>query len=130
MNQQTAQRNQPAQRLQALNESQTLAMARRSREMKAAGIDVINLSIGEPDFDTPDFVKDAGIRAIQQNKTHYPPVPGIPELRAAIAEKFKRDNRITCTPEMVVVSTGAKQSIANVVLSTINPGDEVIIPTP
>ncbi|MFN5305777.1 MAG: pyridoxal phosphate-dependent aminotransferase [Bacteroidota bacterium] len=130
MNQHTAQRNQPAQRLQALNESQTLAMARRSREMKAAGIDVINLSIGEPDFDTPDFVKDAGIRAIQQNKTHYPPVPGIPELRAAIAEKFKRDNHITCTPDMVVVSTGAKQSIANVVLSTINPGDEVIIPTP
>lgn len=130
MNQQTTQRNQPAQRLQALNESQTLAMARRSREMKAAGIDVINLSIGEPDFDTPDFVKDAGILAIQQNKTHYPPVPGIPELRAAIAEKFKRDNLITCTPDMVVVSTGAKQSIANVVLSTINPGDEVIIPTP
>ena len=130
MNHTTSHRNQPAKRLQQLNESQTLAMSRKSREMKAAGIDVINLSIGEPDFNTPEFIKEAGIQAIQNNHTHYPPVPGIPELRNAVARKYTRDNHIPCTPDMVVVSTGAKQSIANVVLSIINPGDEVIIPAP
>jgi aspartate aminotransferase len=119
-----------ADRLNKLAESQTLAMARRSREMKAQGIDVINLSIGEPDFDTPQFVKDAAIKAINENYTHYTPVPGFLELRQAISRKFKRDNNLNYTPDQIVVSTGAKQSIANTVLSLINDGDEVIVPVP
>lgn len=119
-----------ADRLNKLAESQTLAMARRSREMKAQGIDVINLSIGEPDFDTPQFVKDAAIKAINENYTHYTPVPGFLELRQAISRKFKRDNNLNYTPDQIVVSTGAKQSIANTVLSLINEGDEVIVPIP
>jgi aspartate aminotransferase len=119
-----------ADRLNKLAESQTLAMARRSREMKAQGIDVINLSIGEPDFDTPQFVKDAAIKAINENYTHYTPVPGYLELRQAISRKFKRDNNLNYAPDQIVVSTGAKQSIANTVLSLINEGDEVIVPIP
>ncbi len=117
-------------RLNSLSESQTLAMTRKSRELSAKGIDVINLSIGEPDFDTPEEIKNAAKAAIDNNNTHYPPVPGFPELRTAISNKFRRDNNLDYPPEQIVVSTGAKQSIANVVLSLVNPGDEVILPAP
>lgn len=117
-------------RITRLSESQTLAMARRSRELIAQGIDIINLSLGEPDFDTPQYIKDAAKEAIDNNYTHYSPVPGYPDLREAISKKFKRDNDIHYSPEQIVVSTGAKQSIANVVLSLINPGDEVLLPSP
>ena len=117
-------------RLNRLSESATLAMTRKSRELQAQGVDVINLSIGEPDFDTPEVIKEAAIQAIKDNITHYPPVPGFPELRSAISAKLKRDNNLDYTPEQIVVSTGAKQSIANVVLSLVNPGDEVLLPSP
>jgi aspartate aminotransferase len=119
-----------ADRINNLAESQTLAMAKKSRELQAQGKDIISLSIGEPDFDTPDFIKEAAKRAIDNNITRYTPVAGLPELRKAIAEKFKRDNNLTYTSEQIVVSTGAKQSIANVILSMINPGEEVIVPIP
>jgi aspartate aminotransferase len=105
-------------------------MTRRSRELRAKGLDVINLSIGEPDFDTPDFIKQAAIDAIQNNHTHYPPVPGYEDLLQAIADKFKRDNDLDYSLSQIVVSTGAKQSLANLVLSLVNPGDEVILPAP
>jgi aspartate aminotransferase len=105
-------------------------MTRRSRELKAQGFDVINLSIGEPDFNTPEQVKNAAKLAIDQNYTHYPPVPGYPELRQAIALKMKRDNNLDFSPEQIVVSTGAKHSLANVILCLANPGDEVLIPAP
>ena len=117
-------------RILQMSESETLAMTRITRELKAQGIDVINLSIGEPDFNTPEEVKKAAKQAIDENWTHYPPVPGYPELRKAISEKFKRDNNLDYAPEQIVVSTGAKQSIYQVVMSLVNPGDEVIIPTP
>ncbi len=117
-------------RINQLAESETLAMTRRSRELRAKGIDVINLSIGEPDFNTPEHVKTAAKIAIDQNYTHYPPVPGYPELRQAIANKLKRDNQLVYTPEQIVVSTGAKQSLANIILSLVNPGEEVLIPAP
>lgn len=117
-------------RIKMLSESETLAMTRKSRELKAKGFDVINLSIGEPDFNTPEFIKEAAHAAIDQNKTHYPPVPGYPELRQAIAEKLKRDNGLDYTPEQIVVSGGAKHSIANVMLCLVNKGDEVIVPAP
>jgi aspartate aminotransferase len=117
-------------RINNLAESQTLAMTKKSRELQAQGKDIINLSIGEPDFNTPDFIKEAAKQAIDNNITRYTPVPGILELRKAIAEKFKRDNGLTYTYNQVVVSTGAKQSIANIVLSMINPGEEVIVPVP
>ena len=117
-------------RLNRLTESATLAMTRKSRELQAEGVDVINLSIGEPDFDTPEVVKAAAIQAIKDNITHYSPVPGFPELRLAISAKLKRDNNLDYSPEQIVVSTGAKQSIANVVLSLVNPGDEVLLPSP
>jgi aspartate aminotransferase len=113
-----------------LSESETLAMARRTRELKAQGIDVISLCLGEPDYDTPLFIKDAAKKAIDENYTHYPPVAGYPELRDAISLKFKRDNGIDYAADQIVVSTGAKQSIANVILSLINPGDEVLLPSP
>lgn len=113
-----------------LAESQTLAMAKKSRELQAQGKDIISLSIGEPDFDTPQFIKDAAKRAIDNNVTRYTPVAGIQELRKAISEKFKRDNDLNYTAEQIVVSTGAKQSIANIILSLINPGEEVIVPIP
>ncbi len=113
-----------------LAESQTLAMAKKSRELQAQGKDIISLSIGEPDFDTPQFIKDAAKRAIDNNITRYTPVAGIQELRKAISEKFKRDNDLNYTTEQIVVSTGAKQSIANIILSLINPGEEVIVPIP
>jgi aspartate aminotransferase len=117
-------------RINALAESETLAMTRRSRELRAQGFDVINLSIGEPDFDTPEHVKEAAKEAIDQNFSHYPPVPGYPELRQAIAEKLKRDNNLDYTADQIVVSTGAKQSLANAILCLVNPGDEVLIPSP
>jgi aspartate aminotransferase len=116
--------------LQRLSESATIAMARKARELKDQGIDVISLSLGEPDFDTPAAMKQAGIDAIEANDTHYTPVPGTPQVRNAIVKKFKRDNGLEYTPDQVVVSTGAKQSLANVVLSLVDPGDEVILPAP
>ena len=116
--------------LQRLSESATIAMARKARELKNQGIDVISLSLGEPDFDTPAEMKQAGMDAIEANETHYTPVPGTPRIRKAIVEKFKRDNGLDYTMDQVVVSTGAKQSLANVVLSLVNPGDEVILPAP
>lgn len=117
-------------RLNALSVSATLAMTQKSRDLAEQGIDVINLSIGEPDFDTPEFIKEAAIQAINENWTHYPPVPGYPSLRKAISDKFKRENNLDITPDQVVVSTGAKQSLINVLLSIVNPDDEVIIPAP
>ena len=117
-------------RIKGLSESQTIAMNRMSRELKEKGVDVISLSLGEPDFDTPKHIKEAAKKAIDENYTHYPPVAGYPALRKAISEKFKRENNLNYAPEQIVVSTGAKQSIANIVLSLVNPGDEVIIPTP
>jgi len=119
-----------SQRINLLAESETLAMSRVSRELSAKGFDVINLSVGEPDFNTPDNIKAAAIEAINDNFTHYPPVSGIPELRQAICRKFKRDNNLDYKPENIVVSTGAKQSIYNTIMCLINPGDEVIIPCP
>ncbi len=119
-----------APRLSKITESQTLAMARKSRELQAQGKDIISLSLGEPDFDTPDFVKDAAKAAMDNNFTHYPPVAGFQDLREAIAAKFKRDNNIDYKPEQIVVSTGAKQAIANAMLSLVDVGDEVIIPVP
>ena len=117
-------------RLNAMEESATLAMSRISRELKAQGKDIISLSLGEPDFQTPQFIKDAAIVAMDNNFTTYSPVSGYDDLREAIATKFFRDNNLSYKKENIVVSTGAKQSIANVVLSLINPGDEVIIPAP
>jgi aspartate aminotransferase len=119
-----------SERLQAMEESATIAMSRKSRELKAEGKDVISLSLGEPDFFTPQFIKDAAIKAMEDNYTMYTPVPGYDDLREAIALKFKRDNGLTYTKDQIVVSTGAKQSIANVVLSLIGEGDEVIVPAP
>jgi len=119
-----------SERINLLAESETLAMTRRSRELSAQGFDVINLSIGEPDFDTPDHVKEAAKEAIDQNYSHYSPVPGYPELRQAIASKLKRDNGLDYTADQIVVSTGAKQSLANAILCLLNPGDEILIPAP
>jgi aspartate aminotransferase len=116
--------------LEQLTESATLAMARLSRELAQQGHDIVSLSLGEPDFDTPDYIKDAAKKAIDNNITHYPPVNGFLDVRKAIAAKFLRDNGLTYSSEQIVVSTGAKQSIANAVLALINPGDEVIMPSP
>jgi aspartate aminotransferase len=117
-------------RINQLAESETLAMSRISRELRAQGHDVINLSVGEPDFFTPDKVKKAAKKAIDENYSFYPPVNGYVELREAICRKLKRDNNLDYTPEQIVVSTGAKHSIMNSLLCLVNPGDEVIIPTP
>src|SRR3989338_5377135 len=117
-------------RVEAMEESATLAMSKKSRELKAQGKDVISLSLGEPDFFTPQFIKDAAIEWMNQNFTMYTPVPGYEDLRQAIANKFQRDNGIHYDKNQIVVSTGAKQTIANVVMSLINEGDEVIIPAP
>lgn len=119
-----------SQRINNLSESETLAMTRKCRELKALGHHVINLSIGEPDFNTPEFIKEAGKAAIDQNFTHYPPVAGYPELREAICLKLKRDNKLDYKPEQIIVSGGAKHSIANVILSLVDPGDEVLVPVP
>ncbi len=117
-------------RINKLSESETLAMTQKSRELQAQGHDVINLSIGEPDFNTPDTVKDFAKQAIDDNYTHYTPVSGYLDLRQAISNKFKRDNGLDYKPEQIVVSNGAKQSLANVVMSIINPGDEIIVLAP
>lgn len=117
-------------RILNMAESETLAMTAKARELKAQGKDVISLSIGEPDFNTPEVVKEAAKKAIDDNFTHYPPVPGYADLKEAIVTKLKRDNNLDYTPEQIVVSTGAKQSIYQAVQVLINPGDEVIIPTP
>jgi aspartate aminotransferase len=117
-------------RVNRISESQTIAMARKSRELKAKGVDIISLSLGEPDFPTPQIIKDAAKKAIDDNFSYYTHVSGYLELREAICKKFKRDNDLDYTPEQIVVSTGAKQSIANAVLCLVNPEDEVIIPAP
>ena len=113
-----------------MEESATIAMAKKSRELKSQGKDVISLSLGEPDFHTPEFIKAAAVQALKDNFTTYTPVPGYDDLRESISRKFLRDNNLNYSKEQIVVSTGAKQSIANLVLSLINPGDEVIIPAP
>ncbi|WP_198553755.1 pyridoxal phosphate-dependent aminotransferase [Tenacibaculum sp. Bg11-29] len=117
-------------RINSLPVSQTLAMAAKARELKAAGRDIISLSLGEPDFNTPDFIKDAAIEAINQDYNSYTPVDGYVELKEAICVKFKRDNNLTYAPNQIVVSTGAKQSIANIAQVLLNPGDEVLLPAP
>ena len=116
--------------LDRFNEPETLKMAKLGRELRAQGIDIIDLSLGEPDFDTPDHIKEAAIKAIHDNWSHYTPVPGFLDLREAICTKLKRDNNLDYKPENIVASTGAKQSLANVVLALVDDGDEVIIPTP
>lgn len=117
-------------RVNRISESQTIAMARKSRELKAQGIDIISLSLGEPDFSTPQIIKEAAKKAIDDNFSYYTHVSGYVELREAICEKFKRDNHLIYSPDEIVVSTGAKQSIANAVLCLVNEGDEVIVPAP
>jgi aspartate aminotransferase len=117
-------------RLAALSPSETLAMSQKSNELKAQGIDVINLSVGEPDFHTPGFIKEAAKKAIEDNFSFYSPVPGYLSLRNAIAGKLKRENNLDYKPEQIVCSNGAKQSVCNVLLSIIGPGDEVIVPAP
>jgi aspartate aminotransferase len=116
--------------LERLSESATLAMARKSRELKEAGHAVISLSLGEPDFDTPDFIKDAAKEGIDENYTHYMPVNGYADFRESISMKFKRDNNVAYSADQIVVSTGAKQSLANLILAVVNPGDEVLLPAP
>ena len=108
----------------------TIEMTKKSRELQEAGHDIISLSLGEPDFDTPDFIKSSGKRGIDENYSHYMPVPGYLDLRQAISEKFKRDNNLSYQLNEIIVSTGAKQSIANIVLAIVNQGDDVIIPAP
>ncbi len=117
-------------RIQNLSESQTIKMAKLGRELSSKGINVINLSFGEPDFHTPQYIKDAASDAMDKNFTYYTPVSGYPELRKAIAEKLKRENNLDYNFDQIVVSTGAKQSLANAIMCIIDPGDEVIIPTP
>lgn len=117
-------------RILSLEESQTIAMARKSRELIDNGVDVISLSLGEPDFDTPDFIKEAAKKAIDDNFSHYTPVPGLGELRNAISTKFKRDNNLEYAADEIVASTGAKQTLAQLMLAIVNPGDEVIVPAP
>ena len=119
-----------SERVQALAPSATLAMSQKSNELKAQGVDVINLSVGEPDFETPAHIKEAAKRAIDENYTFYTPVPGYMSLRKAVSEKLLKENGVSYAPEQIVVSNGAKQALCNVILATINPGDEVIIPMP
>ena len=122
--------NQVSERLASLSPSQTLAMSQKSNELKAQGIDVINLSVGEPDFNTPDHIKEAAKKAIDDNFSFYSPVPGYMDLRKAICAKLKNENQLDFAPEQIVVSGGAKQSICNAVVSLVNAGDEVIVPAP
>lgn len=117
-------------RLDRFSEPETLKMAKLGRELRAKGLDVIDLSLGEPDFDTPEHIKEAAKKAIDDNWSHYPPVAGYPDLREAVCKKFKRDNNLDYKPENIVVSTGAKQSLANAVLAVVDKDDEVVIPTP
>jgi aspartate aminotransferase len=117
-------------RIKAMAVSATLAMAQKSRELKAKGLDIISLSLGEPDFNTPDYIKEAAKKAIDDNYSKYPPVPGYNDLREAISAKFKRENGLNYSPDQVIVSAGGKHSLINVILSIVNPGDEVIILAP
>ncbi len=117
-------------RIKSLSVSQTLAMAQKSRELKAKGLDIISLSLGEPDFNTPDYIKEAAKKAIDENYTKYPPVPGYNDLREAISKKFREENGLNYTSDQIIVSAGGKHSLINVILSIINPGDEVIILAP
>ena len=119
-----------SERIKSLSVSATLAMAEKSRELKARGIDVINLSLGEPDFNTPDDIKEAAKKAIDDNYSKYPPVPGYADLREAISKKFKEENGLNYTADQIIVSSGGKHSLINVILSLVNPGDEVIILAP
>jgi aspartate aminotransferase len=119
-----------SQRVASLAISQTLAMSQKSRDLQAQGVDVINLSVGEPDFNTPKHIKDAAIKAIHDNYSHYSPVPGYPELLKAISNKLKRENNLEYGTDQIIVSNGAKHSLANVILSLVNKGDEVIVPAP
>ena len=119
-----------SQRAQEMGLPMTIEMAKKARELSATGKQVISLSLGEPDFDTPDFIKESANEAMAQNYTHYMPVPGFADLRESIAAKFKRDNNLEYSADQIVVSTGAKQSLLNVFLTLVNPGDEVIIPAP
>ena len=116
--------------LDRFSEPETLKMAKLGRELRAKGIDVIDLSLGEPDFDTPQHIKDAAIKAINDNWSHYTPVSGFLDLREAVCTKLKRDNNLDYLPENIVTSTGAKQSLANAILALVDEGEEVIIPTP
>lgn len=117
-------------RIKSLSVSQTLAMAQKSRELKAQGLDIISLSLGEPDFNTPDYIKEAAKKAIDDNYTKYPPVPGYDDLRKAISRKFREENGLEYAPDQIIVSAGGKHSLINVILSIVNPGEEVIIPAP
>ena len=119
-----------SERINSLPVSATLAMASKARELKSKGVDVIGLSLGEPDFNTPEFIKQAAINAVEENWNSYSPVDGYADLKEAICKKFKRDNNIQYKPSQIVVSTGAKQSIANVCMVLLNPGDEVLLPAP
>jgi len=122
--------SQVSERLAALSPSETLAMSQKSNELKAQGIDIINLSVGEPDFFTPDFIKEAAKKAIEDNFSFYSPVPGFLSLRNAIVGKLKKENNLEYKPEQIVCSNGAKQSVCNVLLCIVDPGDEVIVPAP
>ena len=122
--------NQLSDRLNRLAPSATLAMSQKSSELKAQGVDVINLSVGEPDFNTPDHIKAAAIKAVEENYSRYSPVPGYPALREAIAAKLKNENGLDYTPAQILCSNGAKQSVCNAVMALVNAGDEVIIPAP
>ena len=117
-------------RLNRLSPSATLAMSQRSSELKAQGVDIINLSVGEPDFNTPDHIKEAAIKAVQDNWTRYSPVPGYPDLKKAIVAKLKNENGLYYLPSQILCSNGAKQSVCNAIMALVNPGDEVIIPAP
>ena len=122
--------NQLSDRLNRLSPSATLAMSQKSQELKAQGVDVINMSVGEPDFNTPDAIKEAAIKAVNENFSRYSPVPGYPVLRNAIVEKLKNENGLEYTAAQISVSNGAKQSVCNVIMALVNPGDEVIVPAP
>jgi len=117
-------------KIKNLEPSATLAMAAKARELKAKGEDIISLSLGEPDFSIPEFVKEAGIKAIQEDYHAYPPVDGFPEMKQAVSEKLKRDNNLDYKPSQIVISTGAKQALSNIAWALLNPGDEVILPCP
>jgi aspartate aminotransferase len=119
-----------SERIKSLSVSQTLAMAQKSRELKAKGIDIISLSLGEPDFNTPDYIKEAAKKAIDDNYSKYPPVPGYDDLRKAISKKFKDENDLNYSPDQIIVSAGGKHSLINVILSIVNPGEEVVILAP
>ena len=117
-------------RVNRLHPSATLAMSARSAELKAQGVDVINMSVGEPDFNTPDHIKAAAVRAVEDNWSRYSPVPGYPALREAICAKLKNENGLDYRPTQIVVSNGAKQSVAGVLMALVGQGDEVIVPAP